>query len=175
MSTIELATLDKGVRGAGDPTPGPSIPPTPARSLNNSPDHSRRTSYDFPSRPPSAVTTTPKANYEYPSPAPSAGASRAPSLHSHSRRPSEEEVGIAELDDDTATTALPPVDGGKRAWIFLAAATFIETTVWGLPFTVGVFHQYWQTRMFPHDESTLTLAATLQTALMYMSTAALGP
>lgn len=171
--SIELATLDRGVRGDGDPAPGPSIPPTPARSLNNSPDHSRQPSYDFPSRPPSAVTTTPKANYEYPSPAASAAASKAPSLHS--RRPSEEEVGIAELDDGTAMTALPPVDGGKRAWVFLAAATFIEMTVWGLPFTVGVFHQYWQTRMFPDDESTLTLAATLQTALMYMSTALLGP
>lgn len=171
-TTIELATLERGVHGSGDPTPGPSIPPTPARSLNNSPDHSRRTSrtsFDIPSRPPSAVTTIPKANYEYEYPPPSA----VPSVHS--RRPSEEDIGAAELDNDTATAALPPVDGGKRAWTFLAAATFIETTVWGLPYTVGVFHQYWQTKMFPHDESTLTLAATLQTALMYMSTALLGP
>lgn len=166
-TTIELTTLDKGVlHGVGDPAPGPSIPPTPARSLHDeSPVHSRPGSFDIPSRPPSAVTTVPKANYEYEYPPPPV----------HSRRPSEEEIGTAELDADTATAALPPVDGGKRAWTFLAAATFIEMTVWGLPYTVGVFHQYWQTRMFPHDESTLTLAATLQTALMYMSTAALGP
>lgn len=169
-TTIELTTLERDVRG--EPAPGPSIPPTPANgSPAHSPAHSRRTSrtsFDIPSRPPSAVTTVPKANYEYEYPPPSVS---APSLHS--RRPSEEEIGAA--DGVSTTAALPPVDGGKRAWTFLAAATFIETTVWGLPYTVGVFHQYWQTKMFPHDESTLTLAATLQTALMYMSTALLGP
>lgn len=34
--------------------------------------------------------------------------------------------------------ALPPVDGGRRAWTFLAAATFIEILIWGLPFSVGI-------------------------------------
>jgi hypothetical protein len=62
-----------------------------------------------------------------------------------------------------------------HAWRFLAAATFMETTVWGLPFTVGVLHAYWSAHLFPDAESTLTLAATLQTGLMYMSTAFLGP
>lgn len=32
--------------------------------------------------------------------------------------------------------ALPPVDGGRDAWLFLAAAFMIETLVWGLPFSV---------------------------------------
>lgn len=77
--------------------------------------------------------------------------------------------------DGVETFALPPVDKGVDAWRFLIAATLIETTVWGLPYTVGIFHQYWVTNMFPNDESTLTLAATLQTGLMYMSTAPLGP
>jgi len=77
--------------------------------------------------------------------------------------------------DGTETFSLPPVDRGRDAWRFLVAATLVETIVWGLPYTVGIFHQYWVTNMFPDDESTLTLAATLQTGLMYMSTAPLGP
>lgn len=187
-TTIELNALDRPLGGSplggsGDPSPGPSIPPTPARSLAGSArtsidlrslNGSARNSIDFryPSPPPSAITTTPKANYEYPPRPPSISNSNHAAAPSLSRRASEEDVGSVPADE---IAALPPVDGGRRAWTFLAAATFIETTVWGLPYTVGVFHQYWQTRMFPGEESTLTLAATLQTALMYMSTAALGP
>jgi hypothetical protein len=73
------------------------------------------------------------------------------------------------------TPLLHPPDKGRHAWQFLAAATLVETWVWGLPYTVGVLHAYWHTEMFPEDESTLTLAATLQTGLMFMSTALLGP
>lgn len=37
-------------------------------------------------------------------------------------------------------SALPPVDGGKDAWLFLVAAFMIETLVWGLPFSVVRAH-----------------------------------
>lgn len=77
--------------------------------------------------------------------------------------------------EENMSAALPPVDGGRQAWTFLFAATVMETTVWGLPYTVGVLHEYWSSKMFPHDESTLTLAATLQTGLMFISTTVLGP
>lgn len=79
-----------------------------------------------------------------------------------------------DVDGEQNVSALHPVDRGVHAWRFLAAATLVETTVWGLPFTIGVLHQYWTTELFPGHESTLTLAATLQTGLMYMSTAVLG-
>lgn len=99
---------------------------------------------------------------------------RAASVHDS---PSTSDV--EQLSEDASTernvSALHPVDRGVRAWRFLAAATLIETTVWGLPFTIGVLHQYWATYLFPGEESTLTLTATLQTGLMYMSTAVLGP
>ncbi|KAL1409635.1 hypothetical protein Q8F55_003631 [Vanrija albida] len=80
-----------------------------------------------------------------------------------------------EVNLEREVAALPPVDGGRDAWLFLLSATLVETTVWGLPYTVGVLHAFWSTKMFPHDEATLTLAATLQTGLMYMSAAFLGP
>jgi len=72
--------------------------------------------------------------------------------------------------------ALPPVDGGRQAWSFLVAATTMEMLIWGLPFAVGVLHEYWLSTLFQgQGEGTITLAATLQTGLLYMSTAAFGP
>jgi len=109
-------------------------------------------------------------------PGPSIPATPAESERSSS--PSSSDVDIEDAmgaSTGEAHAALPPVDRGLHAWRFLAAATFMETTVWGLPFTVGVLHQYWSTHLFVEAESTLTLAATLQTGLMYMSTAGLGP
>lgn len=86
---------------------------------------------------------------------------------------------MAQFDLDEAggreLPSLPPVDRGAAAYSFLAAATLVETVVWGLPFSAGVLHEYWMSHMFPDNDSTLTMAATLQTALMYMSAAFLGP
>ncbi|BEI84420.1 hypothetical protein CcaverHIS002_0410240 [Cutaneotrichosporon cavernicola] len=72
--------------------------------------------------------------------------------------------------------ALPPVDRGAQAWSFLIAATCIEAVIWGLPYSVGVFHEYWVSTLFgPEATSTLTLASTLQTGLLFFSGALLGP
>ncbi|ODN82712.1 hypothetical protein, variant 2 [Cryptococcus amylolentus CBS 6039] len=79
-------------------------------------------------------------------------------------------------DEPENASALPPVDTGHRAWLFLAGATTIEIFVWGLPFAVGILHVYWTNTLFPgYNASTITLAATLQTGLLYMSTAFFGP
>ncbi|KAF2262877.1 MFS general substrate transporter [Lojkania enalia] len=40
---------------------------------------------------------------------------------------------------DSTEFALPPVDRGKDAWGFLAAAFTIECLVWGFPFAYGIF------------------------------------
>lgn len=59
--------------------------------------------------------------------------------------------------------SLAPTDRGRQAWSFLVAATLIETIVWGLPFSVGVLHEYWINEKFAGQgqEGTLTTAATL--------------
>ena len=70
---------------------------------------------------------------------------------------------------------LPPVDGGRQAWSFLIAATILETLIWGIPFTVGIFHEYWTSTLFKGEgDGVITLASTLQTGLMYMSSSAFG-
>jgi len=73
--------------------------------------------------------------------------------------------------------SLPPVDRGKQAYLFLAAATILEASIWGLPFSVGVLHEYWTAEMFAGQdaESTLTLVSTLPTSILFLSGTVLGP
>ncbi|KAF4338333.1 MFS monocarboxylate transporter [Fusarium beomiforme] len=40
--------------------------------------------------------------------------------------------------------SLPPVDGGKDAWLFLFASFFLEALVWGFPFSFGIFQDYYR-------------------------------
>ncbi|ODN91370.1 hypothetical protein L198_05882 [Cryptococcus wingfieldii CBS 7118] len=79
-------------------------------------------------------------------------------------------------EDAEPSYALPPVDEGWRAWLFLFAATVIVLLVWGLPFSVGILALYWNDTLFKNQGglATLTLASTLQTGLLYICTAAAG-
>ncbi|KAK9899406.1 MFS general substrate transporter [Cystobasidium minutum MCA 4210] len=74
------------------------------------------------------------------------------------------------------TAALPPVDTGY-AWTFLAAGFVIETLAFGFTFSIGVFHEYWTTVLFPEASSaaTITLATTLCSGLMYITAVIIGP
>lgn len=38
-------------------------------------------------------------------------------------------------DDESSITNLPPTDGGKDAWLFLASGFIIEAIVWALSST----------------------------------------
>lgn len=54
-----------------------------------------------------------------------------------SRDVAEQDGGsFSSTHDGHATQALPPVDRGKGAWTFLAAAFVNELLVWGLPYSV---------------------------------------
>lgn len=59
--------------------------------------------------------------------------------------------------------ALPPVDGGKDAWIVLAAAFVLEAAVWGFPFSYGVFQEYYLNHE-PFKEEPAGIAAISTTA-----------
>lgn len=73
-------------------------------------------------------------------------------------------------------SSLPRPDGGKAAWLFLVGATSIEVLIWGIPFSIGVLHAYWTEDLFRgRGASTITLASTLQTGLLYMVAALSGP
>lgn len=42
-------------------------------------------------------------------------------------------------DEARDGSALPPVDGGRQAWLFLAAATMLEASIWGFAASLGIF------------------------------------
>ena len=72
-------------------------------------------------------------------------------------------------DGAFAYGALAPADGGKDAWLVLAAAFILEGLVWGFPFAFGVFQEYYATdELFSQDESSLAAIGTTQTGIMYL-------
>jgi hypothetical protein len=54
---------------------------------------------------------------------------------STTRNASPTEDGIADTHTSSQEFSLPPVDGGKDAWFFLAAAFMLEALVWGKSLT----------------------------------------
>lgn len=135
---------------AGEPRPGPSIPPTPTERAF---DHGGILE---------------------------GGEGDAEAVDAALRSsPTPERVTNADEDAAEASAEpLPPVDGGREAWLFLGAATLVEVMVWGLPFSSGVLLEYWSNTLFkdrPGAEGTLALAATLPTAILYFLGAPLGP
>ncbi|KLO15824.1 MFS general substrate transporter [Schizopora paradoxa] len=80
---------------------------------------------------------------------------------------------------DQNVSSLAPVDGGVRAWSFLAGSFIIETFVWGLPNSFGVFlNSYMQDPGFssqPHAQTILPLVGTLSSGIMYCSGLVLYP
>ncbi|KAF4994606.1 hypothetical protein FDECE_13063 [Fusarium decemcellulare] len=59
--------------------------------------------------------------------------------------PPSEQVTDSELSAEHAEFSLPQADGGKDAYLFLAACFIIEALVWGFPFAFGVFQDYYRT------------------------------
>lgn len=64
---------------------------------------------------------------------------------------------------------LPPVDGGKDAWLFLAACFVVEGLVWGFPYSFGIFQDYYTTHPpFSYSPSNLAVIGTCAMGIMYL-------
>lgn len=89
---------------------------------------------------------------------------------------STEQLG-AVVETEREIPGLPPIDGGRAALLFLAGACLTEGIVWGLPYSIGVLHEYWLSTMFKdgNAEGTLTMASTLPTAMLQFLGLPLGP
>ena len=129
------------------------------------------------SRPESvAVTTTNPFNTPNQS-TPSIPLERLSTSRSNASAPASNDIDeIVDLSAPENASSLPRPDGGKAAWLFLIGATSIEVLIWGIPFSIGVLHAYWTEDLFRgRGASTITLASTLQTGLLYMVAALSGP
>ncbi|XXH03946.1 hypothetical protein Hte_010354 [Hypoxylon texense] len=65
--------------------------------------------------------------------------------------------------------SLPPVDGGKDAWLFLAACFAIEALVWGFPFAFGVFQDYYSTHEPFAGSPNIAVVGTCAMGVMYLT------
>ncbi|KAL2016742.1 hypothetical protein VTK56DRAFT_3131 [Thermocarpiscus australiensis] len=66
--------------------------------------------------------------------------------------------------------SLPPVDGGKDAWLFLAACFMIEALVWGFGYSYGVFQDYYSTHEPFVGSSNISVIGTCALGIMYLDT-----
>ncbi|KAK5997754.1 MFS-type transporter pytF-like protein [Cladobotryum mycophilum] len=64
--------------------------------------------------------------------------------------------------------SLPPVDTGKDAWLFLAAAFVMEALVWGFPFAFGIFQDYYRTHEPFAGSSQIAIIGTCAMGIMYL-------
>ncbi|PHH75842.1 hypothetical protein CDD82_4241 [Ophiocordyceps australis] len=64
--------------------------------------------------------------------------------------------------------ALPPVDGGKDAWLFLTASFFVEGLTWGFPFAFGVFQKHYSKLDAFAGSPQIAMIGTCAMGIMYL-------
>ncbi|KAK5636616.1 hypothetical protein RRF57_012329 [Xylaria bambusicola] len=85
------------------------------------------------------------------------------------------EQGATDNSDGNAEFSLPPVDGGKEAWLFLAASFVVDALIWGFTFSFGVFQDYYSQHEPFTSSNKIAVIGTTSTGLLYLlSPIALG-
>ncbi|KAF5001598.1 hypothetical protein FGRMN_904 [Fusarium graminum] len=76
--------------------------------------------------------------------------------------------GLEDLSGANQVSSLPPVDGGRNAWLFLAVAFTVEALTWGFPFAFGVFQDYYSTNAPFEGSSSTAVIGTCAMGIMYL-------
>ncbi|KAJ9296497.1 hypothetical protein DTO271G3_5195 [Paecilomyces variotii] len=63
---------------------------------------------------------------------------------------------------------LPRADGGKDAWLFLAACFMIEALIWGFTFAFGIFQEYYSTHEPFRDSGNIAAIGTCAMGIIYI-------
>src|SRR5579884_2402128 len=68
------------------------------------------------------------------------------------------------------TLSLPPVDGGRSAWLVLVTAFLTEMFLWGFPFSFGVLQSYYKTHLpISKSPGSISAVGTTCTGIMYLA------
>ncbi|KAI9758602.1 MAG: hypothetical protein M4579_002978 [Chaenotheca gracillima] len=93
---------------------------------------------------------------------------RSTSQHSsRTHHTDETSVSTSEVEQPS----LPPVDGGKAAWLVLAGCCLIQAPVWGFPLSFGIFQEYYTSGRAELKGSTSSIAVigTSASGILYLS------
>ncbi|KAJ5407598.1 hypothetical protein N7509_001481 [Penicillium cosmopolitanum] len=63
---------------------------------------------------------------------------------------------------------LPPVDGGRHAWLFLLASAMLEALVWGYAFSFGIFQKYYSTHEPFQGSNNIAAIGTCAMGIAYL-------
>ncbi|KAF2723672.1 MFS general substrate transporter [Polychaeton citri CBS 116435] len=66
--------------------------------------------------------------------------------------------------------SLPPVDGGKKAWLFLAACWVVEAMVFGFGFSFGIFQEYYSNHKPFAGTGNVAIIGTTTMGTLYVGT-----
>ncbi|KAK6903067.1 hypothetical protein I204_07796 [Kwoniella mangroviensis CBS 8886] len=78
-----------------------------------------------------------------------------------------EQLHLDEEGRNGMTSSLPRVDGGWGAWSYLATATALETLVWGMANSYGVYLDHY-TILYPTSTGLLPIIGTVAMGIMYL-------
>ncbi|KAJ4266254.1 hypothetical protein NW762_004237 [Fusarium torreyae] len=67
-----------------------------------------------------------------------------------------------------AEFSLPPVDGGRKAWLFLAACWVVEAVTFGFGFSFGVFQEYYSHHEPFSGSNSIAAIGTTTTGMLYL-------
>lgn len=63
---------------------------------------------------------------------------------------------------------LPPTDGGRHAWTFLAACWLVEAMIWGFPLAFGIFQEHYASHPPFAGSNSIPTIGTLATGMSYL-------
>ncbi|KAF2404570.1 MFS general substrate transporter [Trichodelitschia bisporula] len=63
---------------------------------------------------------------------------------------------------------VPPPDGGKDAWLFLIACFMFEATIWGFPYTFGIFQEHYSSNPLFAGSKNIAVIGTCGMGIMYL-------
>ncbi|KAI0430435.1 MFS general substrate transporter [Xylaria sp. FL1042] len=70
--------------------------------------------------------------------------------------------------DGNPEFSLPPVDGGREAWLFLAACFVVDALIWGYTLSFGVFQDYYSQHEPFASSGNIAVVGTTSTGLLYL-------
>ncbi|KAF2669078.1 MFS general substrate transporter [Microthyrium microscopicum] len=88
-------------------------------------------------------------------------------IHDHESR-SFDASNFEPAQNTDSTSRLPRTDGGKDAWLFLAACFALEALIWGFPFTYGIFQDYYAKEPSFQGQTSIALIGTCSMGVLYL-------